>query len=143
VSSANEFIEEAEHFMSEDLTSAGEERRQSWLREASSSVSRQVSSSSSARRQHRAYGQAFGGVRQSVTSEGDASSSVVTAADGNNVDNVLADLQHYSRYAWRYYLDGNYQSLVRCGVPMPLSYSEKNSKHEYFVLFSFVSFLLV
>ena len=104
-------IEEAEQFMSEDLTSVDDDplsersRRQSWIRDTSSPIS-QLS-----KRRNGYYGLASN-KRSSAACEDDASGARALTADNGNTDRIIEDQWSLREYSWQYYIDGKFIWLL-------------------------------
>jgi hypothetical protein len=110
ISTANDVMEEAEHFMSEDMTSTdGEQlserlRHSSWIRETSSPISQlNPAMHSSSKRRH-------------VSSGSEKRLSVAFEDDG--LDEVAIDLAASGRYSWNYYIEGDIRHLLTILVGM-------------------------
>jgi len=107
LSSANEIIEEAEQFMSEDLTSTDDDvlserfRHQSWTRDTSSPIS-QLS-----KRQN-----GFCGLASykfpTVANETEASAACEISADNENTDQVFEDQLPSGGFLCQNYIDGEF-----------------------------------
>lgn len=104
-------IEEAEHFMSEDLTSADDDdrlserfRQQSWVQDTSSPILRHGSDTSSSSKQPKRYGSLSGSTQQNNRPEGETVGEISAGELSNaaqthsNADRVL--------FSWQYYFDG-------------------------------------